>query len=200
MFFFFFFHHTDKYTQWRPSIFIKILKENSFDGSPFMCFHFVDACSGTVSPIVLGDDLCQMTGGGHQRLKWQVSRERGPHLVMQKGAAREFNTGIVHTHTHTHTHTQTATLRCCPANRNRTSLLLTSQTLSIERRRPMQEYKRDRSFSNTNTHSSTGSAAPSPSLCYTLTPSHSVIIAQWGFSAQTTVMSYDKARGGRQAQ
>lgn len=51
-----------------------------------------------------------------------------------------------------------------PTNRNRTSLLLTRQTLAIERHRPMQEYKRDRSFSNTNTHSSTGSYRSHPLL------------------------------------
>lgn len=34
-----------------------------------------------------------------------------------------------------------------PTNRNSTSLLLTRQTLAIERHRTMQEYKRDRSFS-----------------------------------------------------
>ncbi|XP_044045940.1 uncharacterized protein LOC122873373 isoform X4 [Siniperca chuatsi] len=39
-----------------------------------------ETCPGTVSPIVLGDDLCQMTGRGQQRLKKQGQQR---HLTLQ---------------------------------------------------------------------------------------------------------------------
>ncbi|XP_044045938.1 uncharacterized protein LOC122873373 isoform X2 [Siniperca chuatsi] len=42
--------------------------------------HHSETCPGTVSPIVLGDDLCQMTGRGQQRLKKQGQQR---HLTLQ---------------------------------------------------------------------------------------------------------------------
>ena len=70
----------------------------------------------------------------------------------------------------------------------------------------MEKYKPDRRFSNTNTHSSTGSMPPfffSLLVTHSTSPrslSFSCNGTQSGFSAQTTVMSYDKERGGRLAQ
>ncbi|XP_044045951.1 uncharacterized protein LOC122873373 isoform X13 [Siniperca chuatsi] len=61
-----------------------------------------ETCPGTVSPIVLGDDLCQMTGRGQQRLKKQV-----PGLCQDPYCQKPFAQYPVKS---THTHTYACTL------------------------------------------------------------------------------------------
>lgn len=51
----------------------------------------------TVPAIILGDDLCQMTQRGQERLKKWVSPPRGPQQVMQKrSVSKVYTLGVAH--------------------------------------------------------------------------------------------------------
>lgn len=110
-------------------------------------------------------------------------REGPPSSHAERSCSRVTLRRNVHAHTESHS----------PPNRNSTLLLPTS---AIERRRPMQKYKRD---CNTNTHSSTCSCVPlfSLSLLHSLLFSGNHTLS--GFSAHAAVMSRDKAGDGREA-